>query len=68
MKRELEVMEEEYEQRISDLQADLNQVRSKITEAEVSTRYAHPYFFIPFFWFSLSALFNTTWVHLRGRA
>ena len=41
MKRELEVMEEEYEQRISDLQADLNQVRSKITEAEVSTRYAH---------------------------
>jgi len=38
LKRELEVMEEEYEQRISDLQADLNQVRSKITEAEVSTR------------------------------
>ena len=31
-------MEEEYEQRISDLQADLAEVRSRIAEAEVSTR------------------------------
>ena len=38
LKRELEVMEEEYEQRISDLQADLAEVRSRIAEAEVSTR------------------------------
>ena len=38
LKRELDIVEEEYEQRISDLQTDLNEMRHKIQDAETSSR------------------------------